>query len=194
MSQPQGPKPTGSTPPGTPSGNSPGKRLFLVLFVAVTLAVAGISVWTNLARWKSTDTAHAQATGMPAPQPDTVLFIESGGQKHQFVVEVARDDTQRAQGLMFRTKMDQNAGMLFDFKADLPVSMWMKNTYLPLDMLFIRKDGVIHRIEHRTEPMSEKTISAGGNVRSVLELNAGVAEKLGLKPGDRIIHPMFPAK
>lgn len=176
-----------------PAGNSPAKRLFVVLFVAAMVTVAGISVWSNLARWHDVDSAQAQSRAEMIKAHET-LEIDGASGKHSFTVEVARDDAQRAKGLMFRQSMAPDHGMLFDFGRDQPVSMWMKNTYIALDMLFLKADGTIHRIAERTEPMSERTISSGGPVRGVLEINAGVSEKLGLRPGDRIIHPLFPAK
>ena len=84
--------------------------------------------------------------------------------------------------------------MLFDFKVDQPVYMWMKNTLIPLDMVFIRADGSIARIAAMTTPLSTETISSGEPVRAVLEIGGGEARRLGLKAGDRIAHPMFPAK
>ena len=84
--------------------------------------------------------------------------------------------------------------MLFDFGPEQDISMWMKNTYIPLDMLFIRGDGQIHRIEANTEPHSERVISSDGKVRAVLEVIAGTVKRLGVKPGDRVIHPMFPGR
>ncbi len=119
------------------------------------------------------------------------LTIVSGDKRHLFSVEVARTDADRAQGLMYRRTMAADRGMLFDFMVDAPVSMWMKNTYLPLDMLFIRSDGTIARIASDTEPLSTQTIPSGSPVRSVLELNAGTARRLGIKSGDRVEHPMF---
>jgi len=169
--------------------NSPARRAFLVAFVAIMLAVAGFSVWSNLARWQAADQARAQAN-----RPVNELEIATAQGRHAFKVDVMRTDAERAKGLMFRTSMPQDYGMLFDFESDAPVSMWMKNTYIPLDMLFILRDGTIHRIAQRTEPMSERTIPAGAPVRAVLEINAGLSEKLGIKPGDKIAHAMFPAK
>jgi uncharacterized membrane protein (UPF0127 family) len=81
--------------------------------------------------------------------------------------------------------------MLFDFKRDLNVTMWMKNTYIPLDMIFIRSDGRIHRIAENTVPESEQIIAAGGSVRAVLEVIGGTSRKLGIRPGDRVAHPIF---
>ena len=96
-----------------------------------------------------------------------------------------RTDEERAQGLMNRRYMPAERGMLFDFKEVQPAMMWMKNTYIPLDMVFIRKDGTIARIAENTEPHSTRTISSGEPVLGVLELNAGISEKEGIKPATR---------
>ncbi len=119
------------------------------------------------------------------------LTIASRNGRHTFQVEVMRDDAGRAQGLMFRRSMAPDRGMLFDFERTEPVAMWMKNTYLPLDMLFIRADGTVARIAADTEPLSTRTISSGEPVLGVLELNAGTAARLGLHPGDKVEHPLF---
>jgi uncharacterized membrane protein (UPF0127 family) len=84
--------------------------------------------------------------------------------------------------------------MLFDFARDSEVSMWMKNTLISLDMIFITRDGRIHRIAENTEPLSERIIPSGGPVRAVLEVIGGTARKLGLAAGDRVAHPMFSAR
>jgi uncharacterized protein len=122
---------------------------------------------------------------------EALSIVTQGGQRQNFQVEVARNDADRAQGLMFRRSMAPDQGMLFDFGRIEPVSMWMQNTYLPLDMLFIRPDGTIARIAANTEPLSTRTIPSGEPVLAVLELNAGTSAKLGIKPGDRIEHPLF---
>ena len=119
------------------------------------------------------------------------LAIATQGGRHAFQVEVARNDADRAQGLMYRRSMPANQGMLFDFGRVAPVSMWMQNTYLSLDMLFIRPDGSIARIAENAEPLSTRTISSGEPVLAVLELNAGTAARLGIRPGDRVEHPLF---
>ncbi len=131
------------------------------------------------------------AGGVYAQALETLSISTQGGQKQTFKVEVARNDADRAQGLMFRRSMPADQGMLFDFVRVEPVSMWMQNTYLPLDMLFIRADGTIARIAANTEPLSTRTIPSGEPVLAVLELNAGTAAKLGIKPGDRVEHPVF---
>lgn len=122
---------------------------------------------------------------------EALSILTQGGQRHSFQVEVARNDADRAQGLMFRRSMAADRGMLFDFGRVEPVAMWMQNTYLSLDMLFIRPDGTIARIAANAEPLSTRTIPSGEPVLAVLELNAGTAARLGIKPGDRIEHPLF---
>ena len=119
------------------------------------------------------------------------LTIVTKGGPQRFDVEVARNDADRAQGLMFRRTMAPDRGMLFDFAQIEPVSMWMKNTYLSLDMVFIKSDGTVARVAENTEPLSTRIIPSGGPILAVLELNAGTAKRLGIKPGDRIEHPLF---
>ncbi len=119
------------------------------------------------------------------------LEIVTSSGSHKFSVEVMRTDEQRARGLMHRRFMAQDRGMLFDFKREEPVSMWMKNTYLSLDMVFIDKSGKVVNIAENTEPLSERIIPSAGPVLAVLELNAGTARRIGLKPGDRLRHSLF---
>jgi uncharacterized membrane protein (UPF0127 family) len=123
-------------------------------------------------------------------EPLTIVSAR-GGARHPFMVEVARTDAERAQGLMFRRSLAPDRGMLFDFKRVEPVTMWMQNTYVSLDMLFIRPDGSIARIAARTEPLSTRTISSGEPVLAVLEVPAGTAARLGIEAGDRVEHAMF---
>jgi len=110
---------------------------------------------------------------------------------HTFQVEMALTDEEKSRGLMFRRELPEGRGMLFDFQRDQDVSFWMKNTYIPLDMIFIRGDGRIHRIAESTEPLSERMVPSGGPVRAVLEVIAGTARKLRIAPGDRVAHPIF---
>jgi uncharacterized membrane protein (UPF0127 family) len=126
-----------------------------------------------------------------AADPPSALTITSDSGTHRFNVELADTQEKRMVGLMHRRSMPVNSGMLFDFKADQPISMWMRNTYIPLDMLFIARDGRIVNIAERTVPLSETSIPSKGPVRAVLELNGGTAARLGIKPGDRVSHPMF---
>ena len=127
----------------------------------------------------------------PAAADDSRLVLVTGTGRHPFTVEVARTEAQRAKGLMFRRSMPQNAGMLFDFEVERNVSMWMKNTYIPLDMVFFRADGTVLSIARDTTPFSEEPIPSGGPARAVLELNAGTAARIGLAPGDTALHPLF---
>lgn len=117
------------------------------------------------------------------------LVTETG--RHRIEIEVAESFEEKAVGLMFRKSIADNAGMLFPYAPPQELTMWMKNTLIPLDMVFIRGDGVVHRIEARTTPLSEAIISSNGEVAAVLELGGGVAAKLGLKPGDRVEHAYF---
>ena len=107
-----------------------------------------------------------------------------------FSVELAVTDAELDRGLMFRTELPEGRGMLFDFKRDQPISMWMKNTPLSLDMIFIRSDGTIVRIA-RTPRRCRPSYQSGAPARAVLEVIGGTARKLGIAPGDRVVHPMF---
>ena len=119
------------------------------------------------------------------------LEIASKTGVHVFSVELAVTDEERARGLMFRRSVPEYYGMLFDFKRDQEVSMWMKNTYVSLDMIFIQGDGRIRSIAENTETESERIIPSRGPVRAVLEVAAGTARKLGIQPGDRVATPIL---
>jgi len=108
-----------------------------------------------------------------------------------FSVEMATTEEEKTTGLMYRKELADGKGMLFDFSPEQQVSMWMKNTYISLDMIFIRADGRILRIAENTEPQSTAIISSGGPARGVLEVIAGTAKKYGIRPGDRVGHPLF---
>jgi uncharacterized protein len=108
-----------------------------------------------------------------------------------FSVEMATTEKEKNEGLMYRKELPDGKGMLFDFSPEQQISMWMKNTYISLDMIFIRADGRILRIAENTEPHSTKIISSGGLARGVLEVIAGTAQKYGIQPGDRVAHPLF---
>src|SRR4249919_254606 len=108
-----------------------------------------------------------------------------------FSVEIATTDEEKQTGLMYRKELADGKGMLFDFNPEQQISMWMKNTYISLDMIFIRADGRILRIAENTEPQSTKIISSGGLAKGVLEVIAGTAQKYGIAPGDRVAHPLF---
>ena len=119
------------------------------------------------------------------------LEIRSGDEVHHFTIEMAETSRQRAQGLQYRKSMAPDSGMLFNFRKPVSVSMWMKNTYIPLDILFINEHGKIINIAHNTEPLSLSHINAMGQVKGALELLAGTANQLNIKAGDMVFHPMF---
>ena len=119
------------------------------------------------------------------------LSIVTASGPHRFTVDVMRTRDELERGLMFRRDLPADRGMLFDFGAPQRVNMWMKNTYLPLDMVFIAPDGRVVSVKRNAEPMSEDIIPSGGDVLGVLEVNAGTAARIGVKPGDRVVDPMF---
>lgn len=128
------------------------------------------------------------SAGSPALEP---LSIRTKAGTHAFEVELAVTDDQQRKGLMYRRKMPANAGMLFLYDNGSRVTMWMSNTYIPLDMLFIAADGRITHIVERTVPLSTELIGSNGPVRAVLELNGGTASRLGIAVGDMVRHPAF---
>ena len=129
---------------------------------------------------------------LPARALETsTLEIASKNGVHAFTVELAQTEAERAKGLMYRKELPEGQGMLFDFKKDQEVAFWMENTYIPLDMIFIRGDGTIARIEQNTTPLSTRNIPSGAPVRGVLEVIAGTVKKLGIAPGDKVAHPIF---
>ncbi len=134
--------------------------------------------------------APAPAATQTAPKLDALEIATKSGVV-VLEVEVARTDKQRETGLMYRKQLPERQGMLFDFAVDQPVYMWMKNTFIPLDMLFIRADGTIARIEAMTTPFSETTISSGEPVRAVVEISGGAAKRLGIAPGDKVSNTLF---
>lgn len=133
------------------------------------------------------------AAGPALPAGQQTLEIASKTGVHAFTVEIADTEPEREKGLMFRKELPEGSGMLFDFHREQEVGFWMQNTYVPLDMIFIRGDGRILRIAENTEPLSTRIIPSNGPVRAVLEVIAGTAEKLGIAPGDRVASPIFNA-
>lgn len=118
---------------------------------------------------------------------DELTIVTDEG-RYPFQVEIADDPMERARGLMFRKQMAADHGMLFDFSREQPVSFWMKNTPLSLDMLFVKEDGTIVAIAEDTTPFSTEGVPSGQPVRFVLEVLAGTSDKLDIEPGDRIEH------
>jgi uncharacterized membrane protein (UPF0127 family) len=119
------------------------------------------------------------------------LTIAAGGRDLKFEVDLATNDAERSRGLMFRKELGAYEGMLFDFYQEMPVSFWMKNTLIPLDMVFIAADGTVKHVHANAVPLSTDAIPSLFPVRAVLEINGGSAALLGIKPGDKVKHPIF---
>ncbi len=148
-----------------------GFRLWMALLFAVAIAFAGA----------------ARSDALEA------LQIVTATGAHDFQVEIAKDEASRARGLMDRRYMPADHGMLFEFEREAPEAFWMKDTYIPLDMIFISRSGIVTHIVANAEPLSERSIPSGPPCMAVLELNGGAAARIGLKVGDRVRHPFFKA-
>lgn len=132
----------------------------------------------------------ANATGSFALEKKPLTIVTATGQ-HKITVEVAKNRQEQATGLMFRTEIGQDEGMLFLYPRDMEITMWMKNTYIPLDMIFVKSNGRVLRVEENTVPFSERIIASGGDARAVIEMKGGSAARLGIKPGDKIEYETF---
>jgi len=150
------------------------RRALLPLLVPLLTGPPGLSVGAELAQF-----------------PTSELTIVSSTGRHQFKVEIAETQAQMTQGLMFRRSLAPDAGMLFDYKAPTVATMWMRNTLIPLDILFVDAQGRIINIHQRAVPQSLDLIAAAAPVRAVIELNGGTAARLSIEPGDRVVHPIF---
>ncbi|MEQ1716167.1 MAG: DUF192 domain-containing protein [Hyphomicrobium sp.] len=156
---------------------------FEVLCRAATLA-ALLSFGATMVPMIST--GHAQT----AFRKDKLTLKTSSGE-HVIAIEVAETNEQKSLGLMYRPIVPPNTGMLFPYGAPQEITMWMRNTYASLDMIFLKSDGTVHRVEFSTEPMSERIIGSKGLVSAVLEVAAGEAKRLTVKPGDLVEHAIF---
>lgn len=123
--------------------------------------------------------------------PVTPLTIETSRGRFEFMVEMAETPSTWRQGLQRRRQLAANAGMLFNFHQPRAISMWMKDTLIALDMIFIDDRGAVVNVAENTVPLSSATISSNGAVLAVLEVNAGTAARLGIRPGGRVVHPLF---
>jgi len=175
-----------SSPPISLRPASPAPRIAAGFAIILSALAAGPTLAAGPAR--------APDAALVTPSDATPLKIVTAVSTHAFQVEVRDTPEGREVGLMHRRSMPEDHGMLFDFGEEAPVAMWMKNTLIPLDMVFIRADGTIARVARQTEPMSTRIIASGEPVRYVLELNGGVTDKLGIQPGDRVKHPSIAGK
>ncbi len=161
------------------------------------MAMASIGSGTRLSRRLLLAAPAALMAGGALAQSSEVTFKKSSlvvvtaSREIKFDVELALNDAERARGLMYREKLGAYDGMLFDFYQDAPVSFWMKNTLIPLDMVFIAGDGTIKHVHANAVPLSTEAIPSQFPVRAVLEINGGSARLLGIKPGDKVKHPIF---
>ena len=145
-----------------------------------------------LGLWALAWTAPQPAVGADAvPLQTSELAVVTERGRFSFTVEMAVTETQRERGLQHRKSLAPDAGMLFDFGTPEPAAMWMKNTPIPLDMIFVAGDGRVVNVEARTQPDSLAVIRSAGAVRGVLEVNAGTAERLGIEAGSRVLHRVF---
>lgn len=147
----------------------------------VRIAVAALAVGCAIPSCAS-DPTDPPVVILPATK---VTLTTSDGRRHVYIAEVARTSEQQARGLMFRRKMARDAGMIFPMKPARPSSFWMENTYLPLDIIFIGAGNEVLNITYG-KPLSTDTVDSLGPASAVLELNAGEAKRIGLKPGDKI--------
>lgn len=136
-------------------------------------------------------TSSAQDSPLNVPVDAQPLKIIMAAGEKSFDLEIADTEQKRSRGLMYRTDFPLNRSMIFVFDNPQPVMMWMANTPLPLDMLFVRSDGTIARVAQKTTPFSEDIVSSGEPVSFVIEINAGVAAMLGIKAGDKVQHPII---
>jgi len=150
------------------------RRNLLPLVVAIAASLFAFLAGAQLQRFATSELTIVSSTG-----------------PHRFTVEIAESPAQMEQGLMFRRTMAPDAGMLFDYKAPTLATMWMRNTLIPLDMLFVDAQGRIVNIRERAVPQSLDVIAAASPVRAVIELNGGTAARLGIAPGDQVRHPIF---
>lgn len=154
----------------------------------VRLLLIALLIFPLTACWeKSSDVSSDQS----AKQFEELVIQKADGSTYKFFVMEAVTQKEQAQGLMGVEALAEDAGMLFVFKDDAERGFWMKNTLIPLDMIFIRADGKIHRIHENAVPHDLTTIQSQGPVSGVLEINGGLSAKLGIKKGDIVKHPHF---
>ncbi len=150
--------------------------------------LALISAALLFAAASSAQTAKNDVVDFGEPQP---LVINSENGSHTFMVEEAKTLAQQARGMMYREQMDADTGMIFEFKEPKVATIWMKNTAIPLDILFVRSNGKILKIEHSHQPYTLRSASSEAVVAAVVELKGGRSKELGIRPGDEIDHPFF---
>lgn len=131
------------------------------------------------------------ATPASAKTNTEQLVVKTKTGRYELSVEVAETERQKALGLMFRTKVPPGTGMIFPYGSPQEITMWMRNTYVSLDMIFIRGDGTVHRVAEATVPMSEEIVASEGDVTAVLEVKAGEARRMGIEAGSKVLFRIF---
>lgn len=157
------------------------KILLLALLLAFPLTAC----------WEKESGAGSEKIIYDPQNPKLLEIVSNNGQSHIFEIELAVTPQQQQQGLMHRTSMADNAGMLFYFGREVERGFWMKNTLIPLDLIFIKQDGTIHHIHENAVPHDLTSIKSNGSVAAVLEINGGFSNKLGLAAGNKVKHPFF---
>jgi uncharacterized protein len=161
-------------------------------FALIAMLSLGLSACANASSGKATENGKKGCVaGKTAEKAESgldqiILCIRSASKTHSFVVEMARTPAEQAQGLMFRTMLSDDKGMLFPFTDNRTASFWMKNTLIPLDIIFIRENGTIVNIAQNTTPYSLDPVSSEAPVKAVLELRGGLTKEMGIKPGDMV--------
>ena len=164
---------------------TPAYRTGRALLLALALTASG-PLLLGLAGCKGPE---AKAETLISPLEPLTVTTASG--VHKFQVEIADDDTERQNGRMWRESLAPDRGMLFDFKDEAPRSFWMKNTLIPLDIIYIAADGTVVSIAQMAMPKSEESLPSHGAALGVLEIPGGRAGELGIKPGDKVSHRIF---
>ena len=160
-------------------------RFEQILFFAA--ALAGFLVLAMFLMLKAPVDPTAEHTVLPPLRKAEVMIQSQTGGTSRFEVEVAETVAAQARGLMFRKELAEKSGMIFLFAQEQEMQFWMKNTFIPLDIIFIRADGIIHKIAENAKPLDETRIPSDGPVNAVLELAGGMTAKKGIKAGDRVV-------
>jgi uncharacterized membrane protein (UPF0127 family) len=171
-----------------PSRKSP-RPLVLGIVPGIVAILSGLAIPAAALPPRS---APSTCQGQPVLTPLRPLTVRTARGDFRFLVEVADSEREREFGLMCRTSLAPDRGMLFDFGREQPeAAFWMRNTLIPLDIIYIRKDGVVRSIIRNARPLDETPRPAGGPILGVLELAGGRAAQIGLQPGDRVDFPIF---
>ena len=162
-------------------------RLFIAASAALALAACSLPGNAGEQSAPGAGCSAGASLGQSEAGLDQItLCVTSKGKIHSFSVEIAKTAAQQSRGMMFRTSMADDTGMLFPYSAPQFLSFWMKNTYIPLDIIFIRQDGSIENIAENTVPYSLESVTSTGPAVAVLEIRGGLSSELGIEPGDKI--------